>query len=65
MADYIYCLRKKNNPRIDVRICEAKCPFKEECPEFIAYQERSGRQSAILNSGLIMSPLLNTMESKN
>lgn len=65
MADYIYCLRKKNNPRIDVRICEAKCPFREECPEFIAYQERSGSQSAILNSELIMPPLLNTMESKN
>ena len=65
MADYIYCLKKKNNPRIDVRICEAKCSFKEECPEFIAYQERSASQSAILNSGLTMSPLLNPMASKN
>jgi hypothetical protein len=65
MADYIYCLKKKNNPRIDVRICEAKCSFKEECPEFIAYQERSASQSAILNSGLIVSPLLNPVASKN
>ena len=65
MADYIYCLKKKNNPRIDVRICEAKCHFKEECPEFTAYQERSASQSEILNSGLIMSPLLNPMASKS
>jgi hypothetical protein len=65
MADYIYCLRKKNNPRIDVRICEAKCPFKEECAEFIAYQERSGSQSAILNSRLVMSPVLSQAASKN
>jgi len=65
MADYIYCTRKKNNPRIDVRICQAKCAFKDACEEFLAYQEGSSNQSPILNSRLIMSPLLNPMASKN
>jgi len=65
MADYIFCMRKKNNPRIDVRICQKKCPFKDECPEFLDYQRNSTDQSSILNSRLIISPLLNPMASKN
>lgn len=65
MADYIFCMRKKNNPRIDVRICQKKCPFKDECPEFLDYQRNSIDQSSILNSRLIVSPLLNPMASKN
>ncbi len=65
MGDYVFCTRKKNNPRIDVRICQAKCPLKDECPEFLAYQKRSIAQSSILNSRLIISPLLNPMASKN
>jgi len=64
MADYIFCMRKKNNPRIDVRICQKKCPFKDECPEFLEYQNKFTDQSSILNSGLIISPLLNSMASK-
>jgi hypothetical protein len=65
MADYIFCTKKKNAPRIDVRICEKKCPYKEECQEYLAYQHSSDNQSPILNSRLIMSPLLNPMASKN
>ena len=65
MADYLYCTRKKNNPRIHVRICQAKCSFKDSCAEFLAYQERSGNQSSILDSRLIVSPLLNPMASEN
>ena len=65
MADYLFCTRKKNNPRINVRICKEKCPLKDRCPEFLAYQERSGNQSSILNSRLIISPLLNPMASEN
>jgi hypothetical protein len=65
MADYIFCMKKKNTPRIDVRICEKKCPYKEECQEYLAYQNSADDQSSILNSRLIMSPLLNPMASKN
>jgi hypothetical protein len=34
MPDYIVCRKKRNNPRMDVRICEMKCSEKEACPEF-------------------------------
>ncbi|MDD5204614.1 MAG: hypothetical protein PHS17_04295 [Desulfobacterales bacterium] len=36
MPAYIVCRKKRNNPRIDVRICELKCSMKEECVEFKA-----------------------------
>lgn len=39
MGHYIVCLRKRNNPRMDVRICEKKCPDKDACQEYIAYHK--------------------------
>lgn len=33
MADYIYCLKKSNKPRMDIRVCQAKCPDRENCPD--------------------------------
>jgi hypothetical protein len=39
MADYIVCRKKRNNPRMDVRICEKRCPLKEECEDFQAHHE--------------------------
>ncbi|MBN1103781.1 MAG: hypothetical protein JXL84_10245 [Deltaproteobacteria bacterium] len=36
MPVYIVCRKKRNNPRMDVRICELKCAFKDECEEFKA-----------------------------
>ena len=65
MATYIFCTKKKNTPRIDVRICEKKCPFKEECQEYLEYQHNIDDQSSIVNTGLIMSPLLNPAASKH
>jgi hypothetical protein len=65
MADYIFCTKKKNTPRIDVRICQRKCPYREKCQEYLAYQESTEDRSSILNSGLIMSPLFNPVASKN
>lgn len=37
MPDYIVCQKKRNNPRMDVRICERKCLQKEECKEYLAH----------------------------
>lgn len=37
MPTYIVCLKKRNNPRMDVRICETKCNMKDECREFKAH----------------------------
>jgi hypothetical protein len=39
MSYYIFCHKKRNNPRMDVRICEKKCPLKEECQEYINYHK--------------------------
>jgi hypothetical protein len=36
MPDYIVCQKKRNNPRMDVRICERRCPEKSECREYLA-----------------------------
>jgi len=36
MPVYVVCRKKRNNPRMDVRICELKCDLKEECEEFKA-----------------------------
>jgi len=37
MADYIVCHKKRNAPRINIRICEEKCPLKNECKEYSGY----------------------------
>ncbi len=39
MSYYVFCHKKRNNPRMDVRICEKKCPLKEECQEYIDYHK--------------------------
>jgi len=38
MPDYIVCQKKRNNPRMDVRICERKCLQKKDCKEYLAHQ---------------------------
>jgi hypothetical protein len=37
MSYYIVCHKKRNNPRMDVRICREKCNLKENCREYISY----------------------------
>jgi hypothetical protein len=37
MSSYIVCHKKRNNPRMDVRICQAKCDLKDDCKEYISY----------------------------
>lgn len=39
MSFYIVCQKKRNNPRMDVRICEKKCDLKYECKEFISFHK--------------------------
>ena len=34
MSEYIVCQKKRNNPRMNVRICRKKCELKDECPEY-------------------------------
>jgi len=39
MSHYIVCYKKRNNPRMDVRVCEKKCALKEECKELALYRD--------------------------
>lgn len=41
MADYLFCQKKRNTPRISVRICQEKCSFKDECKEYLAHIKES------------------------
>ena len=34
MSYYIVCQKKRNNPRMDIRICDKKCDMKDECAEY-------------------------------
>ena len=34
MSYYIVCQKKRNNPRMDIRICGKKCDIKDECAEY-------------------------------
>ena len=33
---YIVCQKKRNNPRMDIRICQKKCDMKDTCEEYCA-----------------------------
>ena len=35
MSHYIVCTKKRNNPRVDVRICQKKCHEKNECKAYL------------------------------
>ena len=34
MSFYIVCQKKRNNPRMDIRICDKKCDLKGTCAEY-------------------------------
>lgn len=36
MSIFIVCLKKRNNPRIDIRVCQKKCDLKDDCQEYIS-----------------------------
>ena len=37
MTDYIVCHKKRNSPRLNVRICEERCEYKNDCKEYLDY----------------------------
>ena len=39
MSFYIVCQKKRNNPRMDVRICQKKCDMKDDCEEYLAFHK--------------------------
>lgn len=34
MSFYIVCQKKRNNPRMDIRVCSKKCDIRDECAEY-------------------------------
>jgi hypothetical protein len=47
MVDYIVCQKKRNSPRLNVRVCQEKCPFRDECKEYLNYLKISVKQKEI------------------
>ncbi|MBN1850630.1 MAG: hypothetical protein JW932_18820, partial [Deltaproteobacteria bacterium] len=39
MSLYIVCQKKRNNPRMDIRICQTKCNMREQCKEYISIHQ--------------------------
>ena len=60
MADYIVCRKKRNSPRLNVRICQEKCPFKHECKEYQAYVALSVNPKRVMASPKTQSLVLAT-----
>ena len=47
MPDYIVCHKKRNNPRMDIRVCEQKCLLKEECKDYRSRQKTAPQPEGI------------------
>ena len=54
MASYIVCHKKRNNPRMDVRICQKKCDLKDDCQEYQEYI--SFHKIAIQSKDILLVP---------
>ena len=50
MSYYIVCQKKRNNPRMDIRICEKKCDIKNECAEYKSSSEILPQNDAVLQA---------------
>jgi len=48
MSYYIVCQKKRNNPRMDIRICDKKCDMKNECGEYKSYCKELIRENSSL-----------------
>ena len=46
MSNYIVCQKKRNNPRMDVRICEKKCDQKNNCDEYLSFHKLTPQEGS-------------------
>ena len=44
MSAYIVCHKKRNNPRMNVRVCQKKCELRNECREYLSYQKTNEQE---------------------
>ena len=56
MSYYIVCTKKRNNPRVDVRICQKKCHEKNECKAYL-----TSLKVAAMNKGIPFSSELTSL----
>ena len=47
MSHYIVCHKKRNNPRMDIRICERKCALKDDCEAYRSYHNTGDRDEGL------------------
>ena len=47
-ARYLCCQKKRNNPRLDIRICTKKCSLKDDCEKYLKMKEE-GDENIISN----------------
>jgi hypothetical protein len=55
MTDYIVCHKKRNSPRLNVRICQEKCPLKDGCKEYLAFLEAPVAQEQVSPTPVILA----------
>ncbi|MBN2419763.1 MAG: hypothetical protein JXL81_10290 [Deltaproteobacteria bacterium] len=48
MSFYIVCQKKRNNPRMDIRICSKKCDMKDECAEYKAFSKSLMQNESVI-----------------
>ena len=51
-SHYIVCQKKRNNPRMDIRICQKKCTQKDDCKEYLAFHHNL----AIKDNSILLTP---------
>ena len=55
MSNYIVCQKKRNNPRMDIRICRKKCDIKDECAEYKSSIDIMSKNEAALQGESVES----------
>jgi hypothetical protein len=51
MSYYIVCQKKRNNPRMDIRVCRKKCDIKDECAEYKSSSKLLSESDSALQVG--------------
>ncbi len=47
MLFYVVCQKKRNNPRMDTRICQQKCDLKNDCKEYLSIHQTIDHNTGI------------------
>ena len=57
MVDYIVCPKKRNSPRLNIRICEAKCKERHQCEAYLEQARPSKNREGFLVTPASSPPL--------